>query len=251
MTNKLALAVAILLGFLSVMGIRSYVEDLEKKVQISGDMTTFIVFASDFDEGHILTQDDIEEKDFQTVAITEALRGTHITKTELPGYLNRRLRNRVQAGQLVVQDYFDVGGGPTVSITKNLEPQYRLVTIPVDAITSVNFLIRPGDFVDVVSTMPLQDRGGQAEVGMTFTALQDVPVVATGIQTNRAAGVGQTYGTITVRVTVKDANALIYMLHNRVPYQLVLRPPGTPKASSSNPTLDDHLTADPQRDLRR
>lgn len=251
MTNKLALVVAIALGVLSILGIRSYVANLETEVRISGEKTPFLVFRDDIQAGRVLNADDVVRKDFQTLAITEALRGSEITESKLQAYIGRRLRSSVKAGQILTQDYFD-GATRAESPTKKLDPADRLVSIPVDNVSSVSGLIRPGDFIDVVSTMPVADRASRGPASATFTVLQNVPVVATGSTTDPAGvGRGETFATITVSVSGKDVNKVVYLIHNQVPYMIVLRPGGAPKSPSSNPVVADQLTNDAQRDLNR
>ena len=253
MTNKLALAVAIALGVLSILGIRSYVANLQDEVRISGEKTPFLVFGDDLAEGTILNQDHVKRKDFQTVAIAEALRGSEISESKLAGFIGRRLRTSVKSGQILTQDYFDItSGGPRSSPTKGLSPNDRLISIPVDEVACVAGLVRPGDFVDILTTLPVADARTRTELPVTYTLLQNVPVIATGSTTDPAGvGRGETFATVTVSVPSKDANKLAYVIAARIPFQLALRPAGAPQQGTSNPIQAPIMTADPQRDLNR
>ncbi|MBL4848718.1 MAG: Flp pilus assembly protein CpaB [Planctomycetes bacterium] len=251
MTNKLALAVAIALGVLSILGIRSYVAALEKKVQITGNKAPYLILTDDFKKGHKLTSDDVTRKEFQIEAITDALKGTEVTESKLSAYLGRPLRVSVKAGQILTTTYFDTKAGRVGSPSKVLEDNERLVTIPVTAVSSVSGLIRPGDFVDMVATMAVPDRGGQA-LGVTFTVFRGKPVVATGSDINRdAIGTRGAYSNITLRVTTKEANQIIYCLHNNIRYQFTLLRAGSISQTSTDPVVEAQMIKDPLRDLRR
>ena len=250
MTNKLALAVAIALGVLSILGIRSYVDALERRVNITGSKAPYLIFVNDLKVGQKLTPDDVTRKDFQIETIVDALRGTEVTESKLSAFLGRPLRVPVKAGQILTQSYFEQGvSGRGKSPAARLGANERLVTIPVTGISSVSGLIRPGDFVDMIATMAVPDRSGQA-LSVTFTVFRGKPVVATGTEVDRDVGTRTAYSSITLRVTTKEANQIIYCLHNNIRYQFTLLKEGSPRQPSSDPVVEAQLTTEPLKDLR-
>lgn len=251
MTNKLALAVAIALGVLSILGIRSYVENLRVKSEISGNKAPYLTLNDDYPEGHKLSPDNVVAKEFQIETIQQALQGSEITESKLSAYLGRPLRVKAKAGQILTQDFFDTSRPTITSPAKALGPSERLVTVPVTAISSVAGLIRPGDFVDMVATMPVPDRSGQA-LTVSFTIFKARPVVATGSEIDRnALGTQKSYSSITLRVSTKEANRIIHCLHNGVPYQFTLLNQEKTQPATSDPAVDAQLIEAPLRDLNR
>lgn len=251
MTNKLALAVAIALGVLSILGIRSYVQNLETKMAVTGAKGTYLTMSDDYTEGHTLTPDDVVKKEFPIEAITNALKGKEITETKLSEYLGRPLRVSVKAGQILSQDFFDPARIRVKDPTKALEANERLVTVPVSPVSSVGGLIRPGDFVDMTASFPIPDRSGQA-VTMTFTVFKAKPVVATGSEIARnVLGTQGNYSSITLRVTAKEANRIIYCLHNSVPYQFTLLNQEKQQPATTEPAIETQMVEPGVRDLKR
>jgi len=251
LTNKLALAVAIALGVLSILGIRSYVQNLETKLAVTGAKGTYLTLADDYPLGHKLTPDDVVKKEFSNETIQSALKGKEITETKLSEYLNRPMRVNVKAGQILTQDLFDVAQIRVRSPVTSLEGSERLVTVPVTPVLSVGGLIRPGDFVDMTASFPIPDRSGQA-VTMSFTVFKARPVVATGSEIARnVLGTQGSYNSITLRVTAKEANRIIYCLHNDVPYHFTLLNQEKQQPTSSEPAIEAHITQQGLRDLGR
>lgn len=249
MTNKLALAVAIALGVLSILGIRSYVQNLETKLAVTGAKGRYLTLTDDFPKGHKLSPDDVVAKEFQNETIQGALQGKEITETKLTEYLGRAMRVKTKAGQILSQDLFDTTVIRNVSPAKSLEGSERLVTVPVDPISSVANLIRPGDFVDMTATFPIPDRSGQV-LNMSFTVFKAKPVVATGSEIARnVLGTQGQYSSITLRVTAKEANRIVYLLHNNIPYQFTLLNQEKQQPPSSVPAIEKQMTDVGLRDL--
>jgi len=251
LTNKLALAVAIALGVLSILGIRSYVQNLETKLAVTGAKGTYLTLADDYPVGHKLTPDDVVKKEFQNETIQSALKGKEITETKLGEYLNRSIRVPVKAGQILTQDLFDTIVARTRSPVTSLEASERLVTVPVTPIHSVGGLIRPGDFVDLTATFLVPNSRGQP-LTMSFTILKAKPVVAIGSEIARnVLGTQGNYNSITLRVSAKEANRVIFCLHNDVPYQFTLLNQEKQQPTTSEPAVETHMTDTGQRDLGR
>jgi pilus assembly protein CpaB len=118
--------------------------------------------------------------------------------------------------------------GPETGISLQVSPAKRALTLPVDEIRGVAKLIRPGDRVDIVTAI---DSGkGMNAKREVITMMTDVPVLATGINVvnniprtfeldansktiTQIALTGDTkYASITVEVSPKEAQDLIYIL---------------------------------------
>ncbi len=109
----------------------------------------------------------------------------------------------------------------------------RAMSIPVDAISGVSGLLRPGDRVDLLGTFPVTQEDqlipgsdGEKSVGyVTMTLLQNVTLLAVGQQlseinakSNGRAG----YSTVTASLTIKEAE-LLTIAQTRGKLTLLLR----------------------------
>jgi pilus assembly protein CpaB len=118
--------------------------------------------------------------------------------------------------------------GPNTGLSLQVAPEKRAVSIPIDDVRGVGKLIRPGDRVDIITSISYGD--GRTERREVKTLLQDILVLATGLNvTNnipRALQLdtfngkpayknlnGDTgYNTVTVEVGPQEAQNLIYIL---------------------------------------
>jgi pilus assembly protein CpaB len=117
--------------------------------------------------------------------------------------------------------------GPNTGLSLQVAPNKRAVTIPVDEVRGVSKLLRPGDRVDVITSV---DTGrGQSQKREVKTLLQDVIILATGVnvtnniprklesdtggkQSYRNLIGDTTFTGVTVEVTPKEAQNLIYIM---------------------------------------
>ena len=117
--------------------------------------------------------------------------------------------------------------GPNTGLSLQVAPDKRAVTIPVDEVRGVGKLVRPGDRVDIITSINYGE--AKNEKREVKTLLQDILVLATGINvTNNIPRAilldtfngkpayknlnGDTgYSTITVEVSPMEAEKLIYI----------------------------------------
>jgi len=117
--------------------------------------------------------------------------------------------------------------GPNTGLSLQVAPNKRAVTIPVDEVRGVSKLIRPGDRVDVLTSV--ESGKGPTVRREVKTLLQDVIILATGVQvTNniprkletdaggklsyRNLNGDTSFSAVTLEVSPKDAQNLIYIM---------------------------------------
>jgi len=92
----------------------------------------------------------------------------------------------------------------------------RAISIPVDTVSSVTNLVKPGDRVDLIASFRFPELKGDKTMDMvTLTLLQNVYILAVGkdlpVQSkNRRKNKG--YSTVTIAVTPKEAEMIIFAL---------------------------------------
>lgn len=117
--------------------------------------------------------------------------------------------------------------GPNTGLSLQVSPNKRAVTIPIDEVRGLSKLIRPGDRVDILTSVEY-GRGGDQKREVK-TILQDVIVLATGTHvTNniprllekdptgkssfRNLNGDTSFNTVTLEATPNEAQSLIYIM---------------------------------------
>jgi pilus assembly protein CpaB len=159
--------------------------------------------------------------------------------------------------------------GPNTGLAIQVAPDKRAVTVPVDDVRGVGKLIRPGDRVDIITSINYGD--GKTDRREVKTLLQDILVLATGLNvTNnipRALTLdtfngkpayrnlnGDTgYNTVTIEVSPIEAQNMIYILSVAPGAIFLSLRNGNDKVTPRLPTstLDSVLGVDSERAIQR
>lgn len=142
--------------------------------------------------------------------------------------------------------------GAETGIASQIAIHHRAISVPVNDVTGITKLLKPGDRIDLVANVAYQGEGGN--LSEVKTMLQNVHVLAVGeqIQNNIPAVfeedpvTGQrfaknirglrNYGTVTIEVNPSDAQKIIYVIETGAPIYLTLRNP-VDRLVASIPTL--------------
>ncbi len=142
--------------------------------------------------------------------------------------------------------------GSDTGVASQVAIHHRAMSIPVNDVTGVTRLLKPGDRVDIIANVQYPgEKGVQSEIK---TMLQNVHVLAVGEQvqnnipavfdTDPVTGTRfaknirgtRTFNTVTVEVTPIDAQKIIYIVESGVGLFLTLRNP-VDRLISSIPTI--------------
>lgn len=243
MHNKLALIVAVVLGVLSIIGIRLYVDNLQKKFLIDKELIDVFVASKDLPVGDMIGPEDVDIAQFSAPFMDQAFRRSHIT--DKATIMGSRTVERIAAGQVLQEYHFEKrrGTGPKLKFDK----EYRAITIPISRVGGVAGLLKPTDMVDIVINTQLADRTG-ANMLVTRTLFKNVLILATDSNTDpytESSG----YGTVTLRLTPAECNKMAFCMFNGAAIQLLYVQPGTPEATGHDPTTGDELFKDIEREL--
>jgi pilus assembly protein CpaB len=133
-----------------------------------------------------------------------------------------------------------IGQPAAVGLTARIKPGMRAVTIPVDAIKSVNGLIQPGDRVDVLASV----QKGSSDRPRTYAIIRGALVLAlnstiepTPDQSPAPGTSGNVPQTVTLGVTVQQADLLTVADLNTT-LRLALRSPNEPLRAEAEEPLD-------------
>ncbi len=235
MAKKKLLFAAFVVGTLAACLLFLYANQVEQeKQELIGIQKEVVKAARDIPAGTQLTKDLITIE-----SVPERyLPPNYIDKQEADIYLGTALAVKVKEGSMILASDFSVS-----EVSRDLSSKIplgeRAMSMPVDAVTGVSGLMRPGDRVDILGTFPISTKNeliptadaAEGEVGyVTMTLLQDVTLLATGQQISEVSTgnddekkrTQSNYNTVTLSVSVDEAE-LITIAQTRGKFNLLLR----------------------------
>lgn len=244
MTNKLALVVAVVLGVLSIIGIRLYVEGIEKS-QIQQQMLIDVLVASkDIPAQRVFGPDDVDVAQLPASFVDQAFRKSHIT--DRATVIGLRVVKPIAAGQVLQTYHFQdkTGSGGRLQFDK----EYRAITIPISRVGGVAGLLKPADLVDIIVNMQVQDRSSGQGLVVTRTLFKNVRILACDTNTDPFVEMSG-YSSLTLRLRPEDCNKLAFALFNGGVLHMTYVQPGTGESPSFNPVTPDDMWGDVREEI--
>ncbi|MBN2327375.1 MAG: Flp pilus assembly protein CpaB [Candidatus Omnitrophica bacterium] len=212
--GMLVLAVALFSGLICSATVMKYVNQVSETTVAPVETTPVLVTKVSVPAGGSILNSQVELVQRPVDSIPE---GAIRTLEQGEG---RVVRTTLYPGEMVMEERLikrgSMGGLPSL-IPKGM----RAITLKVDDTISVSGFVRPGHFVDVLTTVDIDDSLGGT---ITKTILQSVQVVATGREIENVEGEENTklVPTVTVLVTLDQAERLA-LATNAGSIRLVLR----------------------------
>ena len=157
--------------------------------------------------------------------------------------LGRPLLHAVSAEDPILWSYIDGGRDASRGLADSIQARMRAVSIPVSGAAAVSGLVRPNDHVDVLGSFALPAAAGGAGAEpelVTLTVLQNATVLATGTETARSGSrrEGAGYGTVTLLVSPREAEVLVFAQQMKGRLFLTLRNPSDLHFEEKLPRVD-------------
>jgi pilus assembly protein CpaB len=234
MKQRVILIASIVVGLLAAVLTGQYLraKDREYNAQLQmirnrSRTVDVIVAGKALPVGTALTKDDV-----QVAKIAEsAIRGHGVEEKDWLLLRGKALIRSLNAGDPIYWSDLEGGDPSNRGLASDIKRRQRAISISVGGAAAVSGMVKPNDHVDVLGTFtfPSSGKGGDMEM-VTLTLLQDVLVLATGRETaknqilagDRAAG---GYSTVTVEVTPREAEMLVFAEQARGRLVLTLRNP--------------------------
>ena len=216
MAKQKLLITAIIFGAFAVLLVFMFADQQQKELeQVTRDQVRIVKARQELPVGTTLTEKlvTIESvpRRFLPVNVVE--------EKDLSLYLSTPLAVKAPEGAMLLSSDF-VKQESARTLSSKIPKDERAMTIPVDTISGVSGLLKPGDRIDILGTFPVsddselvEDMNGRKSVGyVTMPLLQNVTLLATGQVTSdlvedkgrRQRG----YDGITLSVTVEEAELL-------------------------------------------
>lgn len=188
------IAVLFLIGLILIhQGVASY----KKRLGLGESITEILIAAQNLSEDQTLTDKNVE---IQKIPAKYAPMGV-LKPADLYKIEGHALNRSISKGEMILWNALEMNYSYQSASTK-IEEGYRAVSISVDQISSVSHLIKPGDHVDLITTLEIP---GESKPS-TLTLLQNVSVLATGqIDADEKA-----YASVTLMVLPEEANIITH-----------------------------------------
>ena len=253
MKEKIILTASLLFGLAALILSTKYLKDKEAEynkkiaeVYAGAKKVKVVVAAEDIPSGTVITTKDLALKTvFATAAGSSA-----ITAKNFRSILGRKTTLPIRNGDVISWSFIEGGIPDAGGLSSLITPGLRAISISVSGANAVSGMIQPKDNVDVLGTFsfPSKDVPGEMET-VTLSVLQDVTVLATGQQTSRRsltasrqARYGNSgYSTVTLEVTPREAELLVFAQQMKGSLSLSLRNPSDVSFKRDIPSVDFKL----------
>lgn len=200
MRDRIAIAVAVLLGAVAAVAIFLHVDRLKKEYEQGGKRVEVAVSKVNLGPGSQLVGDSFEIRSMDGTAARMV--GEIVRREDVTNYIGRKVVQRVTAGQVLLRQHF----GSSEDRPLPVESGSRTVTIPVDQVSGVAGMLRPGHHVDVLVSM--EGRGTDPRVVLLQSR---APILAVGSITDPMelmgrGGIG--YATVTIKAPTQQARRI-------------------------------------------
>ena len=145
-SNRLVILVGVLLAVLAFVAIVILLNSREEAVAPEEIRQTVLVAKQDIAIGDAVAPGLVEEQEIDP----EAVQGTALTSsTQLSG---QAAVFPIPAGSQVTGEAIGLGNNLAVNLPALLNPGEKAIAFQVDRVTGVDFLVKPGDTIDIVTT---------------------------------------------------------------------------------------------------
>lgn len=203
-SNRLVILVGVLLAVLAFVGIVVLLGRPATTTVVEKQTVKVLVAKADLAIGDSVTPDKVEVKEVDPGAVSGTRFADPSQLTGSPALFP------IGAGQQVSQESVGLGTGANICISCQLQPGEKAIAFQVDRVTGLDFLVQPGDHIDILFRTDIQvlqptadsgSGGGQIRVE-PVTGLEAAPTVKALLQNKRVLYVSST------RIKpIPDANA--------------------------------------------
>ena len=143
-SNRLIILVGVLLAVLAFVAIVILLNQRGEAAAPEDVTATVLVATQDIAIGDPVTPDAVEEQQIDP----EAVQGTPLTSsTAVSG---QPALFPIPTGSQVTAEAIGIGSTVTTNIAALLEPGEKAISFQVDRVTGLDFLVKPGDYIDIV-----------------------------------------------------------------------------------------------------
>jgi pilus assembly protein CpaB len=233
MKQKIIPILSILVGILAFVLTSEYLKsrnrelrELEERIYAGARKIYVVAAATDIPAGTTIKPGDIGKLPVFEASAPDRV----ITEEQASSIIGRKTLFEIPAKKPILWSDIEGGAPGAVGLSPIIQPRMRALSLAVAGADSVSGMVQPNDKVDVLGTFsfPSKSAPGQMET-VTLTVLQDVTVLATGQRlakqevSERTAPRSSGYTTVTLEVTPREAELLVFAQQARGRLTLTLR----------------------------
>ena len=211
MKQKLLLLLAVVLGVIAFALTATTIK--KAREEIAGKVTEVAVIelAKPIGEGEIFTKGHLKRAIVSKSANT-INRSRDILWSKASSVVGSKAAVTLSAGKIL--NHYDLKSETLQfrGLSSEIKPGSRAKTIAVDSISSINYMIKPKDKVDIIATFRFPEmRGNQSLDTITMTLLQNVTVLATGNHRSASATSSRrSYNTVTLQLLPDEVDMITF-----------------------------------------
>lgn len=243
MKQKIVLILAVLAGLLAFWLTHRYLRGEVDKIYKGAEKIQILAAARDIPAGTVLEAGDLGSKSVYKSAVGENI----FRPEDLKMVLGKKIRYSLKRKEPLWWSYVEGAGADSGGLAPMIRPGLRAISIAVGGEAAVSGLVQPNDRVDILGTFifPSRNHPGEMET-VTLTLLQDVSILATGQQLgkedylgrSRYAGRSGGYSMVTLEVTPREAEVLVFAQQVKGRLTLSLRNPEDVSFEEQLPEID-------------
>lgn len=253
MNQKIILVISILIGVLafglSIKYFRSEAAKTQRirdKIYAGARQVSIIVAKRDIPEGIAISKDDLT---FVRALEQEVkVGGNAVMAEDAELLLGRKTLFQIKFKEPLYWRFIEGGQRAARGLAYGVKPGMRAISLNISGAAAVSSMIQPGDRVDVLGTftLPSKEKPDEMET-VTLTVLQDVSVLATGQRmanqpfNARTSSRLRSYSTVTVEVTPREAELLVFAQQTKGRLTMSLRNPTDDSYEKDLPSVNFQL----------
>lgn len=259
MKEKIIPIISLLIGFLAFGLTFNYLKSEQRKLaELKSDIyknaqkIRVMAAAKDIPSGTVITP-----KDLGTILVYKNSVGNQVVMPEDAKMLfGKETLYRINTKEPILWSYIEGGLASARGLSMIIKDGMRAISLSVSGAEAVSGMIQPNDRIDILGTFqfPSKEIEGEMET-VTLTILQDVSVLAAGqkLANQAATRSSRSYSSITVEVTPREAELLVFAQQMKGRITISLRNPGDVSFEQDLPEVNfEHLqTALPKLNLFR
>lgn len=226
MKQKLVLIASVVCGLIAFFLTGQYLKKEREALYKGAETIEVLAAARDLPVGTIIDP----AKDLGLTKLFKRSVGDNVCRVEdIETLRGKKTLFPISKKNPVNWSFIDMPDRNRYGLSSMIKPGMRAVSINASGSASLSGLVQPNDRVDILGTFtfPSRKKAGETE-SVTLTVLQDVSILATGTKLGKSQpGVMQTGGgsfsTITLEVTPREAEVLVFAQHVKGQLLLTLR----------------------------
>lgn len=225
MKQKMVLILSVVCGIIAFILTSRYLESEKEKLYRGAEKIQVLAAARDLPVGTVIDP----QKDLGVSTVFKSAVGENVCRVEdVETLRGKKVLFPLRKKDPINWSYIDMPDRGRAGLASMIKPGMRAVSISVSGASAVSGLVQPGDRVDILGTFtfPSRKKAGDTEA-VTLTVLQDVSILATGPRLAKSApgssGQAGGYSTVTLEVTMREAEMLVFAQHVKGQLLLTLR----------------------------